>query len=155
MRKRADLAIVDGDQPIQLEGRNWKLIPPGEYEAEYLHHETDNKAFASSPKVYLHFKLIDPGVMGTVLYKPFNAKSLVGKVGKNGKFTLSRRMDLTFLLCDLNHNLRLDRVSLNVLKGGTWKVRVRTVSVDSRQRKLPPQLQYSVIATILRKEYGG
>lgn len=154
MSKRSALTLIEGSQPIKIEGREWPLISPGEYEAAFLHHETDNKAFGGAPKLYAHFSLIDPGVMGKVLYKAFNVKSLKGKPGKNGKFTLSHRQDLTFLLCDLDHKVRLDRVSLHMLKEGTWRVRVRSVTRDSRQRSLPPQLQYSVIDTVLEKSYG-
>jgi hypothetical protein len=130
-------------------------VPPGAYEATFVQHETDNKAFGGTPKIYLHFQLMDPGFMEKTLYKAYNVKELIGKPGRNGKFKLNKGQDLTLLLCKIDPTVRLDRISLRLLSGCSWNVSVRTVTKDYKQRELPEQLQYSVIDEILSKAYGG
>ena len=140
---------------ITMTGKISPLIDPGEYLAVLDHHETNRSAFGGKPKVYLIFRLVDPGYIGIELYAAYNVRELSGRSGRNGRFKLTRRQDLTLHLARIIPDFRLDRVSLNPLKACTVKVSVRTVSKDYKQRALPTSLQYSVIDQILGIEDGG
>jgi hypothetical protein len=134
---------------ISLVGEARILIEPGIYAAVLTHHETNNVAFGGQPKVYLRFVLLDPGVMGVKLYAAFNVKAITGKPRLNGGIKLSHRQELTFQLARLQPNVRLDRLSLKPLHNKEIKIKVRTVTTDSRQRPLPSSLQYSVVSELI------
>ena len=134
---------------IHIDGQIWPVVEPGEYTAIYLHHETNRSAFGGKPKVYLIFRLVDPGVFGEELYAAYNIKKVVGKKSRNGSFKLSRRQDLTLQLANVLPDFRLDRISLRSLINKTVRILVRTVKRDYKQRSLPPPLQYSVVDQIL------
>lgn len=124
------------------------LIPAGEYEVQFLHHETAK--IYNSPKVYLHFGICDGPFQGTRLYYPCGARELRGKTGKNGKFILSKRSKLLLDMHRLyeRENLRPDRISLRSLSRVVLSVTVRTVTQDYQQNPLPHALKYSVINSL-------
>lgn len=140
---------------IELVGDKWPLIPPGNYQAKLLHHETIR--LFNAPKVVLHFEIITFGQhFETRLIAAYNARELIGKGRKNGRFKLGRRSNLYLMLCrlDFPRNRRPDRPSVSSLKNMLLSVKVRTVSKDYCQRRLPECEQYSVIADILAIEEG-
>ena len=135
---------------IPLVGECSPLVPEGDYTASFLHHETNDKAFGGAKKVYLRFRILDFGEhFEKEVYRAFNVKGLIGKPGKNGRFSLGKRSDLYFQLMKISPNVRADRPSLNRLQNVELKIRVRTVTRDSKQRDLPKQMHYSVVDEIL------
>ena len=59
-------------------GKVWPLVPDGEYQAILTHYET--AYFGRFPKVYLHFRLIDPPeYTGKELFRAYPVKGLIGK----------------------------------------------------------------------------
>lgn len=139
----------------EVVGDDWPLLTAGEYQVQMLHHETS--VIFQTPKVYIHFKILDPGEHhGARVFRAFRVRSLIGRPGKWGRFRLSRGSDLFRTLCRLYPNdPRPDRVSLRALKNTVLRVNVRTVNTDRRQRELPPVCRYSVIDEILSVEAGS
>jgi hypothetical protein len=137
-----------------VEGSQFPLVPPGEYIARYVRHET---AIAFTvPKLYLHFDLIGPTNAGTSLFLAFRVRRLIGDPQKNGRFAVGHRSELYVQLARLAERpMRRDRISLRGLRRCLLRVRVRTVKIDYRQRQLPENLQYSVIAEMLGIEVGS
>ena len=140
---------------IELVGNKWPLIPPGTYWAKFLHHETVR--LFGAPKVFLHFEIVTYGEwFGSHLFAAYNARELIGKSRKKGRFKLGRRSDLYLTLCRLNfsRNRRPDRPSLSCLRDALLSVKIRTVCRDYRQRRLPVCEKYSVVDDILAIEGG-
>jgi hypothetical protein len=137
-----------------VEGDTWPLVPEGEYQVRLLHHET--AVIFKSPKVYLHFAILEPGAHhGKHLFRAYRVKKLKGKPARNGSFTLGRGSDLFFTIAKLYpKEPRLDRISLLALRNVVLRASVRTVTHDYRQRDLPESMQYSVIDSLLSIEAG-
>lgn len=137
---------VVGDAPQQ--------VPDGEYSARYLGHDTA-VAFKTG-KVFLRFAIADLGPYCEIkLYRPYRVRTVVGRPGPGGKFSLNRGSDLYKDLARLlDVSRRPDRISLHSLKGRVWRIRTRTVIRDYQQRELPEVLRYSVIDQILFAETG-
>src|SRR3569832_1304309 len=132
-----------------VEGTPQPLIPPGEYVAVFLYYETKN--MYKTPKLFMHFEIVDLGAYcRTKLYAPFRVAGLIGKEGRNGRFKLGIRSKLFLTLNRLQPKvIRPDRKSQRSKKGALFKIRVRTVEKDYRQRPLPEILKYSVVDAIL------
>lgn len=129
-------------------------IPAGDYQAIYLSHET---AFMfKTPKVFVHFRIHGGDHDGVKLYRAYRVKELRGRPRKGGGIKLRHSQELyrQFVRMVSGQVERPDRISLQRLRGCLLKVRVRTVTKDSRQRELPPALQYSVIDEMLSIEVG-
>ena len=140
---------------VLLDGREWPLLPEGEYLVTYTHHET--AVVFKTPKVFVHFRIAEPGpYLNQRLFAPYRASELIGRPGKNGRFKLKHRSELYLTLRWLyqSRRLRPDRVSLRDLKGLIVQVTVRTVTKDYKQRPLPDSLHYSVVHTITAIEVG-
>lgn len=140
------LSVADD---IRFECDERPLLPDGEYQAVYVHHET-HYTFRT-PKVYIWFRVVTQGEwFGKMLYRPYRVKSLTGKPRKNGGFHVRRGSDLFMDLARvLEMKARPDRVSASVLAGRVWRVRTRTVTRDYMQRLLPEWMRYSVVETII------
>ncbi len=128
------------------------LLPEGEYRAVLTYHET--AVVFSQPKVFLHFKIIDPGeAFEKMLYRAYRVKSLTGKPSKHGGFKVARGGDLCEMLCRvLDVRARPDRISVAPLRGSVLKIRLRTVTKDYRQRTVRDWLRYSVVSDIIGME---
>jgi len=145
--------VVPIDDGI-IEGTWWPLVPDGEYVAKVIRHET--AIVFKTPKLFIHFELVDPGLQNVHLYAAYRIKRLTGKPGKNGRFVISPRSELLFQLAQLyDRQIRLDRISLRALRNCLLRVRTRTVTNDYRQRSLPEALRYSVVAEVLGIEAGS
>lgn len=142
-----DDGVVEGTAPL--------LIPPAEYVAVFHQYETKN--MFKTPKLFMHFEIVELGpYCGTKLYAAFRVAGLIGKEGKNGRFKVGMRSELFLTLCRLQPKvIRPDRISLRGFKGALFKIRVRTVDKDYRQRPLPEFLKYSVVDSILSVEAGS
>lgn len=147
--------LADSQTDITVVGHKHPLVPEGEYLAAFLYHET--AITFTVPKVYLHFRLVSFGPhFETPLIAAFNARGIVGRPRKNGRFKLGRRSRLYLTMCHLleGRGVRPDRISLRPLRRLLLKVSVRTVTTDYRQRPLPAIERYSVIDDILSVEEG-
>lgn len=141
---------------VLVDGEDWPCIPAGFYLAQYTHHDT--ATVFSTSKVFLHFKIVEPGpYFGVRLYRAYRASDLVGRPGRNGRFRLKKRSELYLTMCWLyeGRNLRPDRVSLRDLKNVMLRVSTRIVERDYKQRPLPEALRYSVVDEIKGIEVGN
>lgn len=130
------------------------LIPPGEYQATYVKHET---AFIyKTAKVFVHFRIYGGDYDGMKLFRAYRVHDLRGRPRKNGSFRLKHSQALyrQFVRMTVSGRERPDRISLMRLRGCLIRVSVRTVQKDSRQRELPEALQYSVVDEMLAMEAG-
>lgn len=129
-------------------------IPPGEYSAAYLGHKT--VYFARQPKVIVFFRIGAGEYAGTKIERWYRVHALHGKPRKNGRIKLKHSQELfrQFVRCTGGRE-RPDRLSLQRLSGCMLRVSVRTVTTDSKQRKLPEALQYSVVDEMLAIEAGS
>ena len=128
------------------------IIAPGTYEAVYVHHET--KYIFQSPKVFVWFRIVSPGPAFDVLvYRAYRARALTTKAGRYGGFKVARGSDIYHDLGRiLNTRVRPDRVSAIVLRGAVYRIKVRTVTKDHKQRPIPEWGQYSVVDQLLHSE---
>jgi hypothetical protein len=144
------------DDVLLLDGRKWPLLPEGEYQVVYTHHEA--AVLFNTAKVFLHFRIAESGpYLNKRLYGAYRAAELIGRPGKNGRFKLKHRSELYLTLCCLYQaiKLRSDRISLHDLKRLVLRVTVRTVTKDYKQRLLPESLHYSVVDPIQGIEVGA
>ncbi len=151
MHPLQDIPLDDG----LVEGTFWPLLPEAEYLATYTHHDT--KWVFNTAKVFVHFKVVEPGEhYGRRIYRPYRAKALIGKPGKNGRFKLVPRSELFLTMCRLDEGKqRPDRISLRRLQNVLIRITVRTVTKDYKQRPLPESLLYSVVDELLFVEAGS
>ena len=95
----------DTDTEVVLEGIDYPLIEPGQYEAYLVSYETstrfakkvpEDNTYMKGGKIYMHFR-IDPvnnaglGNQEIIVFMSFNAKTIKKPYGKNGKFIAARR----------------------------------------------------------------
>jgi hypothetical protein len=124
------------------------LIPEGDYQAVYVHHETTNGSFG--PKVKIIFRIVSQGQhFETLIPAWYNVKDGSTSKRRDAKIKLARGSRLTSeLLRVLQIKKRVDRLSPSMLKGYLLTVKVRTVKTDSRQKKLTEAQHYSVISSL-------
>jgi len=128
-------------------------MPEGDYLASCLWHET--AIFATTPKVYIWFQIVDGKFTGTQLYAAYRVTKIKGKSKKGGAFELRHSSALYRELVMLfGPSKRPDRVSLRKLRNCVLRISVRTVTKDYRQKKLPEVLQYSVVDAMKAIEAG-
>lgn len=144
---------------IQLVEDTPPLIPPGEYEASYTHHEVGT-AFKQS-KVYVWMQIIRGEYTGIQLYRAYRVESFKrprgkdGKKRKGGSIKLRHSSELFRQWVKLTgEKERPDRIDLRRLKGCSVRIRVRTVTHDYDHKPLPRALQYSVIDQLISVEAG-
>ena len=127
------------------------LVEPGTYSLVFVRHHTA-VLFGNAPKIALRFRIVDQGThYGTELERWYNVKRLIGKAGNGGRFQVTARSDfvLEYLTLFTEQVKRLDRISMRPFKHCMIKGRIDTVKQNSKQRKLPDLLQYSVIRELL------
>lgn len=136
-----------------LEDERPALIPPGTYRFRFLHHET--KQIFKHPKLYLWFSVIDFGDhFETRIPRYYGARRIIGAPRIHGRFAIGYKSDFLrefFTLFPARVD-RLDRVPMSSFENCILVGRVRTVDKGHGQRAIPEQLQYSVIAELLRVE---
>jgi hypothetical protein len=143
----------DGSEDdLEVEGFK-PLLPDGWYEARYLGHATA-LVFNNTPKVFLHFEITQHGeFQGTKVFRAFRVRRLKGRPASNGQFVLHAGGDLYKTAVQLlDVKSRTDRVSLRALRHMLFRVELRTVEKDQRQKLLPQQNRYSVVQGIERGE---
>lgn len=127
------------------------LVPDGEYNVVYTGHQT-HMFFNRAPKVVFWFRIVDMGgQFEELIPRYYNVKRFKGKPGKNGDFIPGRSSEFIRDYCRLFAVpiKRLDRVPLSEFKKVVIKVRTRTVARDSKQKRLPDALKYSVIDEVI------
>ena len=153
----------DTDTEMVLEGVDYPLIEPGQYEAYMVLYETSTRfakkvpgdnAYMEGGKVYVHFR-IDPlnnaglGNEEIIVFMPFNAKTIIRPFGRNGKFTAARRSNYGKLMRRFFGTEESSGATPNALKDKLFIVNVRTVEKDEKQRRLRKEERYSVIDKIV------
>ena len=151
------------DTEAVLEGIDYPLIEPGQYEAYMVSYETSTRFAKKVPgdsshmkrgKIYAHFR-IDPlnnaglGNEKIVVFMSFNAKTIKKPYGRNGKFTAARRSNYGKLMRRFFGTEESTGVTPNALKAKLFTVSVRTVEEDEKQRSLSKEERYSVIDKIV------
>ena len=109
-----------------------------------------------APKLILKFSIVDFGsYQGIVLARYYNVTKLIGMVGQNGRFKAKPTGDFLIEYCTLfpgQSITRLDRIPMVLLYNEIIIGKVRTVTKNNQQRKLPDQLKHSVIGELIRVE---
>lgn len=133
--------IVDEMQP---------LIPPGTYLMRYVDHRTV-LMFGRQPKVVVRLDICTNGFVGTRVERWYNAKALIGKPARYGRFHAGRSSNLVREYAGIfDLPRRFDRIALTKLEGLLLSGVVDTVTTDHQQRPLPKSVHYSVVKTIGR-----
>jgi hypothetical protein len=128
------------------------LIPPGEYDVIYVHHETAR--IFQSCKAFVWFRIVTPGPAHNVMvYRAYRVRALTTKPGKNGGFKAARGSDVFHDIGRiLDVRMRPDRVSAKRFAGIVCRAQVRTVVKDYKQRPIPEWSQYSVVEKLIHAE---
>jgi hypothetical protein len=130
------------------------LVPPGTYRLRFLGWST-HILFGRAQKVALHFAVMDFGEhFGTRVLRWYNA-SVKQPTGQVGRFKAGWTSDLLReYACLVGMPSRSDRIALTRYEPLLLVGQIETVDSTSRQEKLPPELQYSVVRKLLRVEAG-
>ena len=146
----------------EIIGRDYALIPEGEYEvvldswetsSRFSRKDKDDPALIKGGKLYLWFRVdpysqtLDSEVM---LFMAMNVNSLVRPTGENGKFKVGARSKYYKTLKRLFGDKVAEYTrSPNALKGKVLIAAVRTVKSDDKQRKHKEEEWYSVIDELI------
>ena len=143
-------------------GRDYALIPEGDYEvvleswetsSRFSRKDKDDPSLIKGGKLYLWFRVdpysqtLDSEVM---LFMAMNVNSLVLPTGENGKFKVGARSKYYKTLKRLFGDKVAEYTrSPNALKGKVLIAAVRTVKSDDKQRKHAEEEWYSVIDELI------
>jgi hypothetical protein len=143
-------------------GRDYALIPEGEYEvvleswetsSRFSRKDKDDPALIKGGKLYLWFRVdpysqtLDSEVM---LFMAMNVNSLVLPTGENGKFKVGARSKYYKTLKRLFGEKAAEIArSPKLVRGKVIVARVRTVKTDDKQRKHSEEEWYSVIDELI------
>ena len=141
MSATAQLRVVEAEHVGIVEGDANPLLPEATYRAVFVRSTTMVvRMFGSAPKVFLDFRIVDPGeAFGVIVSRLYRVKALSSKPGRNGTFRLGKRSELYLALSRLTSaRLRPDRISVKeLLRGRVLLVRVRTVKTDYQHARCP------------------
>ncbi|MDA8672523.1 hypothetical protein N9M46_05670 [Gammaproteobacteria bacterium] len=146
----------------EIIGRDYALIPEGEYEvvleswetsSRFSRKDKDDPALIKGGKLYLWFRVdpysqtLDSEVM---LFMAMNVNSLVLPTGENGKFKVGARSKYYKTLKRLFGDKVAEYArSPNAFMGKVLIAAVRTVKSDDKQRKHAEEEWYSVIDELI------
>ena len=146
----------------EIIGRDYALIPEGEYEvvldswetsSRFSRKDKDDPSLIKGGKLYLWFRVdpysqtLDREVM---LFMAMNVNSLVRPTGENGKFKVGARSKYFKTLKRLFGDKVAEYArSPNAFKGKALIAAVRTVKSDDKQRKHAEEEWYSVIDELI------
>ena len=146
----------------EIIGRDYALIPEGEYEvvleswetsSRFSRRDKDDPSVIKGGKLYLWFRVdpykqtLDSEVM---LFMAMNVSSLVLPTGENGKFKVGARSKYYKTLKRLfGEDAAEIARSPKSLKGKVIVARVRTFKSDDKQRKHAEEEWYSVIDELI------
>ena len=146
MNTAPKLQVVDNELAGEVDRERPPLIGEGEYEAvlakRVLRHVN------SAKKLELRFRITSFGkAFGKTIPCFYNVKSISIKKGTFRVGWKSRYVREYARLFPVPSNLK--RFSTAPLKGRIVRLRVKTVTHDSRQQAIPDDLRYSVVAELL------
>ncbi len=124
-------------------------IAEGEYLVTYVAHE--KRGYFGSDKMHYYFRIVDGpdrNAIGKIIKKFYNCS-----VDKDGRISAGFLTDYfrdVCLVAGESVQLRNDRIPVTIFKDKILKVEVCTVDKGRKSRLLPPQAQYSKIASILQ-----
>lgn len=130
------------------------LVPSGIYQVAYDGYETGYR-FGRSPKLVLHFHITDFGPhFGVRVDRWYSVASIGKKPGRNGNFKPKGQTSIfliEYFLCNpgIGRPKRLDRIPMGKWGNREYRAKVSNVTKNSNQVKLPPELQYSRIESLL------
>ena len=131
-----------------------KPIPEGNYRVAFDYYETATH-FGNVPKMGLHFHVSEFGeYFETPLTRWYTVDRIIGKPRKNGNFQSKKQscvLLIEYVCCFRNYPIpkRLDRIPMSPWNKHEFRVKVRNVRTNSRQLRIPSELQYSTIDSIL------
>ena len=143
-------------------GRDYALIPEGEYEvvleswetsSRFSRKDKDDPSLIKGGKLYLWFR-VDPYSQTldseVLLFMAMNVNSLVLPTGENGKFKVGARSKYYKTLKRLFGEKAAEIArSPKLVMGKVLVARVRTVKTDDKQRKHSEEEWYSVIDELI------
>ena len=146
----------------EIIGRDYALIPEGEYEvvleswetsSRFSRKDKDDPTLIKGGKLYLWFR-VDPYKLvldsEVMLFMAMNVNSLVLPTGENGKFKVGARSKYYKTLKRLfGDKVAEYATSPNAFKGKVLIAAVRTVKSDDKQRKYAEEEWYSVIDELI------
>ncbi|UJS26055.1 hypothetical protein [Thiothrix winogradskyi] len=133
------------------EQEEYPRVEPGAYALRFTHWETKRRF--NTGKVSVWFEVVSYGeAFGVRLARHYNAKHLIGKLGKKGGFYAGKCSDLArefYTVMELAGEpvgkFRPDRLPLHLLGSHVVVGVVRDVKHDSKRKPIPQALQYSVV----------
>ena len=133
---------LGGDRPV--------LLPPGDYELSYVHHET--KSIFRRHKLFVRFKVVTFGEhFEKEVCRYYGVRRLIGKAGKHGRFEVGWKSDFLREYARMfGAPARLDRIAMTPFAKAIFVGRVRTVEQGHDQQEIPSPLRYSVVDKLLR-----
>ncbi len=139
-----DAVGVDGFKPLLPEER-W-------FEAKFTGFST--AIIFGAHKVFWEFAITETGEwFEQKLFRAFRVRKVIGRPAKSGKFILSAGGEMYETLVRLlDIKQRADRITLRPLRHMLFRVKTRTVRINSKQQPIAAHAQYSVIAEIERGE---
>ena len=140
----------------QLEGERPVLLPPGNYDVEFVGFAT-SMLFTKAYKLRLQFKVVTMGEhFGTHISRFYNVTRLIGRVGQNGRFKVGFHGDFLREFSKLfGTPVRLDRIPMTSFERKILLARVRTVEkAGTPPRWIPEGLRYSVISELITVKEG-
>ncbi len=150
MNNLPELQIVSNDCEFKADFSD-PLIPEKVYGLSFVNYSTV-KMFGDG-KLILKFKVVEHGeYFGVELSRYYNV-NLVGKPGRNGKFSPPKHGNFLIEYCQLfpdKVTKRLNRLSMSPFNQSYFRGEVRTVKRNNQQKKLPQPMQYSVISKLVR-----
>ena len=138
--------MTNRDLSFDFEPDFGPLIPEGAYEVGYV--RAEKKWLWGCWKLFVWFQIMTPGEHhGDQLYLACNLPtgkklSQSSKLGRAWVLALGRKPD------------RFDRFSPKVFRDKGFLAKVRTVTQSSKQSKLTPEQQYSIIAELTEMVVG-
>lgn len=153
---------MTGIADCEIIGRDYALIPEGEYEvvldswetsSRFSRRDKDDPSLIKGGKLYLWFRT-DPynQTLGSevMLFMAMNVNSVILPTGENGKFKVGARSKYYKTLKRLfGEKVTEYAKSPNALKNKALVARVRTVKTDDKQRKHAEEERYSVIEELI------
>ena len=145
------LQAVD-DDAVSVAGFK-PLLPEAQwFEAKFTGFST--AIIFGAHKVFWEFAITETGEwFEQKLFRAFRVRKVIGRPAKSGKFVLSANGEMYETLVRLlDIKQRADRITLRPLRHMLFRVKTRTVRINSKQQPIAAHAQYSVISEIERGE---
>ena len=128
------------------------LVPEKRYEVTMKAFRTALMFAGVAPKLVMDFVIVTPGEhFGVVLPKYYNVTRIKGRPAENGEFRVGSKSDFArdfFSLFPVSQT-NSDSFRMDLFEGATLLAKAETVT-RARNRPIPPNLQYSKIARLIK-----